>query len=70
MVSAETLCVDTKYVLEETDVLHHTVVETTWRLPDKYVGMNRDLLSLVKEPGGLHAHIKTNPQHQQGIYNE
>ena len=28
------------------------------------------LLSLVKEPGGLHAHIKTNPQHQQGIYNE
>ena len=69
---------DTKYVLEETDVLHHTVVETTWRLPDKYVGMNREqflqaipgLLSLVKEPGGLHAHIKTNPQHQQGIYNE
>ena len=42
MVSAETLCVDTKYVLEETDVLHHTVVETTWRLPDKYVGMNRE----------------------------
>lgn len=42
MVSADTLCVDTKYVLEETDVLHHTVVETTWRLPDKYVGMNRE----------------------------
>lgn len=42
MVSAETLCVDTKYVLEETDVLYHTVVETTWRLPDKYVGMNRE----------------------------
>ena len=42
MVSAETLCVDTKYVLEETDVLHHTVVETTWKLPDKYVGMNRE----------------------------
>lgn len=29
MVSAETLCVDTKYVLEETDILYHTVVETT-----------------------------------------
>ena len=40
--SAETLCVDTEYVLEETDVLYHTVVETIWRLPDKYVGMNRD----------------------------
>ena len=42
MVSAETLCVDTKYVLEETDILYHTVVETTWRLPAKYVGMNRE----------------------------
>ena len=39
---SETLCVDTEYVLEETDILHHTVVETTWRLPDKYVGMNRE----------------------------
>lgn len=38
----ETLCVDTEYVLEETDVLNHTVVETTWRLPNKYVGMNRE----------------------------
>lgn len=38
----ETLCVDTEYVLEETDVLYHTVVETKWRLPDKYVGMNRE----------------------------
>lgn len=42
MVSTETLCVDTKYVLEETDILYHTVVETTWRLPAKYVGMNRE----------------------------
>ena len=39
--SYETLCVDTAYVLEETDILHHTVVETTQRLPIKYVGMNR-----------------------------
>lgn len=38
----ETLCVDTEYVLEETDILNHTVVETTWRLPDKYVGLNRE----------------------------
>lgn len=41
-VSPETLCVDTEYVLEETDVTNHTVVETTWRLPDKYIGMNRE----------------------------
>lgn len=40
--SSETLYVGTEYVLEETDILHHTVVETTWRLPDKYVGMNRE----------------------------
>lgn len=40
--SSETLSVDTKYVLEETDVLTHSVVETTWRLPGKYVGMNRE----------------------------
>lgn len=40
--SQETLCVETQYVLEETDVVNHTVVETTWRLPDKYIGMNRE----------------------------
>lgn len=40
--SKETLCVDTEYVLEETDVTNHTVVETTWRIPDKYIGMNRE----------------------------
>lgn len=40
--SSETLCVDTEYVLEETDVVRETVVETTWKLPDKYIGMNRE----------------------------
>jgi len=40
--SMETLCVDTKYVLEETDVLTGSVVETTWSLPARYVGMNRE----------------------------
>ncbi len=39
---SETLSVETEYVLWETDVTNHTVVETTWRLPDKYVGMNRE----------------------------
>jgi len=37
-----TLCVDTEYVLEETDILNHSVVETSWRLPEMYVGMNRE----------------------------
>lgn len=40
--SSETLCVDTEYVLEETDITNQTVVETKWRLPDKYIGMNRE----------------------------
>lgn len=42
MAAPETLCVDTEYVLEETDVLNHTVVENIGRLPSKYVGMDRD----------------------------
>lgn len=37
-----TLCVDTKYVLEEADILNHTVTETSARLPDKYIGMDRE----------------------------
>lgn len=42
MSAPETLCVDTEYVLEETDVLNHTVVENVGRLPNKYVGMDRE----------------------------
>lgn len=40
--TGEKLSADTEYVLEETDLVRHTVVETTWRLPPKYVGMNRE----------------------------
>jgi len=40
--SSETLSVETEYVLEERDMYGDTVVETTWRLPAKYVGMNRE----------------------------
>lgn len=40
--SSETLCADTKYILEETDMLSGTVVETVWKLPNKYIGMNRE----------------------------
>lgn len=41
-VSEETLCADTKYVLEETDILRNTTVETSWQIPHKYIGMNRE----------------------------
>lgn len=36
------LSADTEYVLEETDTLTHSVVETLHRLPRKYIGMNRE----------------------------
>lgn len=39
---SERLNADTVYVLEETDVRNQTVVETTWKVPDKYIGMNRE----------------------------
>ncbi len=32
----------TSYVLEETDLRNDTVVETFWKLPAKYIGMNRE----------------------------
>lgn len=40
--AGETLCVETDYVLEERDLENNSVVETVWRLPQKYVGMNRE----------------------------
>ena len=40
--SSETLYVGTEYVLAETDINRHTVVETSWSLPNKYVGMTRE----------------------------
>ena len=40
--ASETLSVDTQYVLEETDMVDQSSVETVWRLPAKYVGMNRE----------------------------
>lgn len=36
-----TLSVDTLYMILETDLEDETVVETGTRLPDKYIGMNR-----------------------------
>lgn len=45
----ETLSVDTEYVLEETDVLNQSVVVTVWKLPPKYVGMNREQFLVAME---------------------
>lgn len=38
----ETLCVDTEYVIMEVDVLDETTEQSTFKLPDKYVGMDRE----------------------------
>ncbi len=40
--SGESLNADTEYVLQETDVLTQSVVETVSGLPAKYIGMNRE----------------------------
>lgn len=47
--ASETLSVDTEYVLEETNILDQSVVETKWRLPAQYVGMNRQQFLEVME---------------------
>ena len=39
---SETLNVDTQYVIEEADILRKTVVETSGKLPGKYIGMDRE----------------------------
>jgi len=39
--ASETLSADTEYVLEETNILDQSMVQTTWRLPSQYMGMNR-----------------------------
>lgn len=47
---AERITTDTEYVLEETDNRNQTVVETTWKIPAKYIGMNRgQFLEAMKE---------------------
>lgn len=40
--AGETLSADTKYVLEEMDLLQDSSVETVGKLPHKYIGMNRE----------------------------
>lgn len=38
---------DTQYIIEEVDLKKDTSVETKWKVPDKYIGMNRK--QFVKE---------------------
>lgn len=38
----EVLTSDTQYVIIETDLLKDTSVETTWNVPEQYIGMDRD----------------------------
>lgn len=38
----DVLCADTEYVLEEYDTRRGTLVESSWSVPAKYLGMNRD----------------------------
>lgn len=38
---------DTQYIIEEVDLQKGTSVETKWKTPDKYIGMNRQ--RFVKE---------------------
>lgn len=49
LANSETLCVDTDYVLKETNVLDHTEMEIVRRLPQKYVGMNREQFLAVMD---------------------
>ena len=49
LANSETLCVDTDYILKETNVLDHTEMEIVKRLPEKYVGMNREQFLTVMD---------------------
>lgn len=43
----EVICADTQYVIEEVDLQKNTSVETKWKVPDRYIGMDRE--TFVKE---------------------
>lgn len=38
----EVLSADTEYVIEEYDVKRESLIETVWKVPEKYMGMDRD----------------------------
>lgn len=37
----QVICADTQYVIEEVDLKKDTSVETKWKVPDRYIGMDR-----------------------------
>lgn len=37
----QVICADTRYIVQEVDLKRDTSVETVWKAPDKYIGMNR-----------------------------
>lgn len=43
----EVICADTRYIIQEVDLQKNTSVETSWKVPDRYLGMDRD--TFVKE---------------------
>ncbi|MCI6553417.1 MAG: hypothetical protein MR430_07800 [Lachnospiraceae bacterium] len=43
----QTIHADTRYIIEEVDLKRNTAVETSWKIPDKYIGMDRQ--AFVKE---------------------
>lgn len=47
MEEEQTIGADTQYIIEEVDLKKDTSVETKWKVPDKYIGMNRQ--QFVKE---------------------
>lgn len=49
LANSETLYVDTDYILKETNVLDRTELEIVKRLPEKYIGMNREQFLTVMD---------------------
>ena len=49
---------NTQYIIEEVDLKRNTSVETKWKVPDKYIGMNRQ--QFVKEMELYPSKSKTN----------
>lgn len=45
----DVLNADTEYVIEEYDTRRDTLVETTWKVPEKYLGMNRETFVTAME---------------------
>lgn len=38
----QVICADTQYIIEEVDMKKDTSVETKWKVPDRYIGMDRE----------------------------